>query len=1673
MNKHSFYRGGNLGMVLILIVALFPFSSAAADAPPVGNAPARSIANLERWPLDPGAGRAPHAPQATVISTDTTWNTNQSLNQDVVIQSGAVLTVTAGVDVAVQCTDAAPYGSGYDAARIEIIVLSGSELRADGATFRGDGSPSCWFGIQYRTDSGGYLYNNQIVDGVVGVMIENSSPDVLVNEIGLMTGEDGLVPGASGNDGVGILVDGANAAPSIEDNNIHTIFGGNSMGWTSGASGVYPSGNGGDGNGGGDGGDAYGIFVMNSAFPGIFDNAISVIVGGNAGAGGDGGGGADGADGLDPTHNPISLDGMPGGAGGLGGTGGTGGDAVGIDLQGSISHVIDHNTIITVTGGLGGNGGMGGDGGNGGNGYNASAEPYMPGGNGGDGGLGGDGGDGGDGGEADGIRALAAGTLDITHNTVTVILAGNAGNGGDGGAGGAGGLGGDGGFGDEPALAPPGGNGGAGGAGGDGGGGGAGGYAYGLHADTAPATLSIVDKNTLYNIVAGYGGACGNGGASGAAGHGGTGGTNTVFGYPFGGTGGNGGHSGAGGAGGNGGAGGDGMGLAIYNDADNAYPVTNNDVWDVFGGYGGAGGFGADGQAGGMGGAGGLDNDGGQGQGGNGGDGADGGDAGNGGAAGDGIVLHIDPAQPDATNNTLADPESPLIGGLGGGYGDGGLGGNPGDNNGTVPAPAPGNNGGPGATSGNGGGGMAVGIRVGSGSSPNVYNNIVVGTWSTGTVPINTIGVLADAGASIAGLDYNDVWNWNTLYSGGVPAHPNDISLDPLFVDAALDEHHLQFGSPCVDTANDGVPARPPDDHDDVSRPLDGNHDALAQTDRGAYERGHVGVSKAVNHATVDPGDVLTYTLVVDGGNLPVGMGISMDLADGAPLNTTYNDHLSYSGGNAVEGASGFDWGGYITRAVRITITFQVTVTGSSVVVTNTAVYTDPDGTWQSNRVSTTVGALYGVSLTPATKLEYGDNGDTVTFDLVVKNTGDTADSFGLTKAGDTWPTALSTMSVGPLGAGVTATVRVSVTVPGAAVAGSIDEATVTATSVTSPGAFDSSVISTEVMSHYDMHVDPASAILTDNPSEVVTFTLTVYNDGNVADSYDLTNSLAAWPIVFSASTVGPVGPWSNESFEVYVTIPGGTANGAQDVVTVTATSQGAPGMTEYSVLTTVATTQTVVRDVDVTPATDAKSNYVGFSVVYYLTVFNTGNITDSFSVSASGNAWTTDINPTHFSLGMGSTNLVIVTVDIPPSAIGGQFDAATITVQGTGVSDSSLLTTTAISVCTPITWVDYDWTPPNPNAGETVTFGISSLSPTTATQPVVYTWDFGDTYTATGALVTHTYAISASYGVQVTATNSCSQQYMEHAVNVTGEPDINVAPTYGFSMALYPGETITDTLTISNHPSATADLNWQLAESPEVSWMSASIYSGTVAPGGDDGVTIIVDATGLVPGDRLSTTLAISSNDPDEPLWLSATVDMYVMCRDVQTVTLSITNTGTIYTDTVVHYSAAVEPVGASTPYTYRFTIDGSPVVTNTTSDNPFGIENTFVGTGTHTVEVAFWNCNMLPAYAITDAITLTVRALGECVDLDSVTIAGDTSGAPGTYTFTTSYLPFDASIPITYTWDDSGYADTSIRSLGTGPHTLMVTATNPCTAAPVTDDHRIVISGYDIYLPIVMRNP
>jgi hypothetical protein len=78
----------------------------------------------------------------------------------------------------------------------------------------------------------------------------------------------------------------------------------------------------------------------------------------------------------------------------------------------------------------------------------------------------------------------------------------------------------------------------------------------------------------------------------------------------------------------------------------------------------------------------------------------------------------------------------------------------------------------------------------------------------------------------------------------------------------------------------------------------------------------------------------------------------------------------------------------------------------------------------------------------------------------------------------------------------------------------------------------------------------------------------------------------------------------------------------------------------------------------------------------------------------------------------------------------------------------------------------------------------------------------------------------------------------------------------------------------------------------------------------------------------------------------------------------------------------------------------------------------------------------------------------------------------------FTATYLPLDATLPITYTWDfgDGGVgtgATTSHTYTVSGTLTVRVTVYNPCTPAGVSATPKdIKVAPLRLFLPVVMRN-
>jgi hypothetical protein len=205
-----------------------------------------------------------------------------------------------------------------------------------------------------------------------------------------------------------------------------------------------------------------------------------------------------------------------------------------------------------------------------------------------------------------------------------------------------------------------------------------------------------------------------------------------------------------------------------------------------------------------------------------------------------------------------------------------------------------------------------------------------------------------------------------------------------------------------------------------------------------------------------------------------------------------------------------------------------------------------------------------------------------------------------------------------------------------------------------------------------------ADQALDGRPTETVTYQVTVMNASNgPVDTFDLAVSGNVWTTTPAVTEVGPLGAGESEVVEVTVEIPPDAEPTESDVAVFTATSRGDPALSDSLSLTT-----TVIGEygVEITPETATETGAPGEMVTYTLSVMNTGDITNTFAITYTGNVWDVSISEMSLEIGAGETVELLVHVTIPTGAVDGDDDIVTITATGLGgATDSSVLTTTAI----------------------------------------------------------------------------------------------------------------------------------------------------------------------------------------------------------------------------------------------------------------------------------------------------------------------------------------------------------------------------------------------------------
>ena len=174
-----------------------------------------------------------------------------------------------------------------------------------------------------------------------------------------------------------------------------------------------------------------------------------------------------------------------------------------------------------------------------------------------------------------------------------------------------------------------------------------------------------------------------------------------------------------------------------------------------------------------------------------------------------------------------------------------------------------------------------------SNSSPTISNNIVV---------FNSSGI-TNSGTGVPELDHNCVFGNTTIqYSlgldpgvGAIPVAP-DTTVEPLFVDSAAGDYHLQSDSPCKGAGNNSAPGLPTTDMDGDARvyPTDGTVD--------------IGADEALEETSLtfypDGGGTYSYTIGVKITCLTGGVTIryTVDGTEPTETSTVYDKGLDGKG---------------------------------------------------------------------------------------------------------------------------------------------------------------------------------------------------------------------------------------------------------------------------------------------------------------------------------------------------------------------------------------------------------------------------------------------------------------------------------------------------------------------------------------------------------------------------------------------------------------------------------------------------------------------------------------------------------------------------------------------------------------------------------------------------------
>ncbi len=354
----------------------------------------------------------------------------------------------------------------------------------------------------------------------------------------------------------------------------------------------------------------------------------------------------------------------------------------------------------------------------------------------------------------------------------------------------------------------------------------------------------------------------------------------------------------------------------------------------------------------------------------------------------------------------------------------------------------------------------------------------------------------------------------------------------------------------------------------------------------------------------------------------------------------------------------------------------------------------------------------------------------TVSFTNTVRNDGNAADAINIAlDAASTVPGGWSVLffrsdgvtpltdtgtdgipDVGSLNPGATRDFIVRVIIPGGASAGGPYDAVVRANSTNTPAEFNLTTDRiTQVQSaavdigNFDgaPGTNNVPVNINANPGTNVDFALDVINTAGSSDNYSLTSNVpGGWTVTFyndvngngvldlpelaPIAGIGPVAAGSEAHVIARVAVPGGVGPGVNNAA-FRATSTNNPAV--FDEITDTVTILTAAS-VDIAPNRNGTGT-AGGTVRYQHTVTNTGNVGDTFLLSAvSSNSWSYAFfdlanNPiAAVTLNAGASQDVVVQISIPGGVPLGTVETGIVSVtgNGTGATDAVTDVTTIVA---------------------------------------------------------------------------------------------------------------------------------------------------------------------------------------------------------------------------------------------------------------------------------------------------------------------------------------------------------------------------------------------------------